>query len=305
MTACGHLNDRRTYGWLPAIATACLAGTMVLIAWKMEGTLAAQRIVVDLVMPIGLAWLGTFGTTVYRFRCNQKHAGAISLLLFLSITVLFSPVVNRAMMKWIEVPPPVQSSLAPDAPRYRAVVVLGGGASLARNGDPQLTDDGQRIAMAAQMWYAGKVDAIILTGQDNFIPGLPTSSPEQQTLRDLSNPGRAGIELLLSLGLPKDRLYRIAGIHTAGEMVELRNFLESPPSSFPIAGEIGLITSAFHIPRAMRLAQREGLLLRPIPVAFRIGPDEPWTVNDFIPRVQAGGQFYTVLRELLARVVGR
>jgi uncharacterized SAM-binding protein YcdF (DUF218 family) len=159
--------------------------------------------------------------------------------------------------------------------------------------------------MAAQMWHAGKTEAIICTGEDDFVPEATSGTSNSIDKRDLHNPARLGVDVLMSLGVPRDRLFRIGGVNTSAEMKNLVQFLKAPPASFPNAGSLGLITSAFHIRRAMRLASQESLDLSPIPVSFRTGVPEPLRLADFVPTVSAGSQFFVVIREHLARLVGR
>jgi uncharacterized SAM-binding protein YcdF (DUF218 family) len=289
----------------PVILVLVFAGAMLGITWQSQGMLATQRMVIDLIMPVGLAWLGSFWVAIAQaMRGNRRHA-LVAGFLFLAITTLFSPLVNRELMRLTEVPVPSTSPLADAAPVYRAVIVLGGGAALGANGEPQFTTDGHRVAMAAQMWHAGKTNAIICTGEDNFVPGESPVSPEELDQRDRWNPARIGVDLLASLGVPQEKLFRVGGVNTYFEMEKLSAFLRAPPEGFPSEGKIGLITSAFHIPRAMLLAESQGLEFNPIPVCFRTGPSEPLSVSDFIPHVNAGAQFFTLAREHLARLVGR
>jgi len=159
--------------------------------------------------------------------------------------------------------------------------------------------------MAAQLWHAGKVSAIICTGDDNYVPAPLPNRQMDLIERDRWNPARQGIELLVSLGVPVNRLYRVGGTHTAAEMENLVKFFASPPETFPTDGKVGLITSAFHMPRAMRLASGESLEFIPIPVSYRTAPHEPVSVVDFVPSANAGQLFYMGIREMLARLVGR
>jgi uncharacterized SAM-binding protein YcdF (DUF218 family) len=284
-----------------AIVVGALLGT----TWRAEGMLAAQRIVIDLVMPVGLAWLTTLYVLLRSFVLGRTRACAVAGFIFLVISVSFSPIIARELAKRIEVRPLDVSPLDDAAPKFRAVVVLGGGASLGMDGRPQLNSDGHRVVMAAQMWYAGKTEAIICTGEDDFVPEAASKAADEKDKRDLHNPARLGVDVLVSLGVPRDRLFRIGGVNTYTEMKELAQFLKDPPADLPSAGALGLITSAFHIPRAIRLAERESLVLSPIPVSFRTGVPEPMKPADLVPTVGAGNQFYLVMREQLARLVGR
>jgi uncharacterized SAM-binding protein YcdF (DUF218 family) len=285
-----------------AITTLSL-GVLLGTAWQLEGSLSAQRIIVNLIMPVGLAWMFSFFFACrWLFVKGNRRAGFLAAFVFLAISLLFSPIVNRELMMRVEAPLPAVSPLDPAAPMLRAVVVLGGGTSLGRDGEPQFNTDGQRVAMAAQLWHAGKVSAIICTGEDNYVP---ESAADGDIEIDLWNPARQAADLLKAFDVPAEKVYRIRGIHTRAEMGELAKFLKEPPATFPREGQIGLITSAFHIPRAMRLAEAAGLSLVPIPVSYRTAPGEPLNIGDLVPSVQSGDSFYTAVREYLAVLVGR
>jgi uncharacterized SAM-binding protein YcdF (DUF218 family) len=285
-----------------AITTLSL-GVLLGTAWQLEGSLSAQRIIVNLIMPVGLAWMfSLFVACRWLFVKENRRAGFFAAFVFLAIGLLFSPIVNRELMMRVEAPLPAVSPLDPAAPVLRAAVVLGGGTSLGRDGEPQFNTDGQRVAMAAQLWHAGKVSAIICTGEDNY---LPESAADGGIEIDRWNPARQAADLLKAFDVPAEKIYRIRGIHTRAEIGELTKFLKEPPVTFPREGEIGLITSAFHIPRAMRLAEAAGLSLVPIPVSYRTAPDEPLNIGDLVPNVRSGDSFYTAVREYLAVLVGR
>lgn len=298
-------NDKIRHAWLAPLITCVFGGAFIAGAWQAEGKLAAQRIMVDLIMPVGLVWLGSLYATIAFWKNDRRKTSLMTAALFVFISVLFSPLTCRLLMRRIEGPAPKLSPLAENAPTYRAVVVLGGGASLGREGTAQLNSDGHRVAMAAQLWHAGKVSAIICTGDDNYVPD-PLPNGEMDLIeRDRWNPARLGIELLVSLGVPADVIYRVGGTHTAAEMENLAAFFSSPPETFPTNGELGLITSAFHMPRAMRLATGKNLKFIPIPVSYRTGPREPVSIVDLVPSANAGQLFYMGSREMLARIVGR
>ena len=90
-------------------------------------------------------------------------------------------------------------------------------------------------------------------------------------------------------GIPAERITQLGGMNTSQEMIELRQFLgEHPPA------RVGLLTSAFHMPRAERLARKNGLQLTPIPAGF-LGLKEPLPletdpVGIRVPVVRVGGE---------------
>ena len=68
---------------------------------------------------------------------------------------------------------------------------------------------------------------------------------------------------------------------------------------------VGLITSAWHLPRAERLANANGFSPHPIASNFESTPDMRPTVGDLFPSAQAAEVIARVVKEWLAAAVGR
>lgn len=70
----------------------------------------------------------------------------------------------------------------------------------------------------------------------------------------------------------------------------------------PQGGKIILITSAYHMPRAAMLFEKEGVAFTPYPVDFR-SLDRKTTILDFVPETRSLHNTAIVLREVLGWVV--
>ncbi|WP_218933653.1 YdcF family protein [Rubripirellula lacrimiformis] len=193
--------------------------------------------------------------------------------------------VSSAMMDRLEWP---EQAMPDEA--VQAAVVLGGGMSATPDGTPELSRDGERIFSAAQLYHAGKVGAIICTGMSSD---------------GVHNPSDDGRDALISAGVPSDVIFRIKGENTSQEMKSLRQFLDSPPAGFPPPGPILLVTSAFHMDRAMRLAASQDVEMLPFPCAFRGSVDRGFSPSRWIPGPDAMQNFGSALKEWLASLVGR
>jgi len=172
---------------------------------------------------------------------------------------------------------------------FRAVIVLGGGAGVTQQQTKELNREGERIFSAAQLWHAGLVSSVICTGS------TPSSAEHP---RDIS------AELLQSVGVPTEVIFKAPGENTIQEMQALKEFLEAPPSGFPESGEIGLITSAFHMRRAMRLASAKDLDFHPLPCGYRRAY-RGFSPKALIPDADAVAVFGSAFKEKLASLVGR
>ena len=290
------------------LAVAAFAGLLVIGTAAAEGVSMAQRVVTDMAMPIGMIWLLAFGAAVQQFRVGNRRAGYVLATAFLAIWILFSSFVSDAVIGAIEYPLATISPLAAEAPDYQAVIVLGGGAGRNYAGHTELGSAGERIAMAAKLWHLQKTDRIICTGTEKpHSPPIFDMGDGSARSSDFGGDDSAevGRDILQSLGVPADRIFRCGGQNTISEMqhlaVQLPTFNLDAADSKPI----GLITSAFHLPRAMRLAQSQQLEFVPIPAGSYAGGKNNRSIGILVPTVGAGENVARAAKEMLARVIGR
>lgn len=102
--------------------------------------------------------------------------------------------------------------------------------------------------------------------------------------------------------MPADRIETVGGINTAAE---LRVLAETIPKT----ERVGLITSASHMHRAMRLARGAGLSAQPLPAGFRTRRtgelNAAGVMLSVIPNSEAITNSTLALREIFASFVGR
>lgn len=291
------------------LAAACVAilGAGVVAAIPVLGTIGSsgvsmgQRAMTELVMPVSLFWLGSLALAIQYFWLGQRSIGWKWLAVSVAIWISFAPPLGKGLMRILEVPPLAISAAAPEAPSYSTVVVLGGAAKINREGYPELGSSGERLGLAARMWHAGKVEAIICTGSGGRPLGLTAAEALAPRPDDPSEIGR---ELLIGMGVPEERIFGSPGENTLGEMTSLAKLFADPPENLPLDGPVGLITSAFHIPRAMRLAKSFDLEFDPLPADTSDDLDSS-AFQDLIPSAGAGGDISRFIKEKLAALVGR
>ena len=262
---------------------AIVAATIVI--GLARGNIVLQKTLVMLTLPAGCVWVASLLLLGYAVRRRLRglawFAGGISLGVYL----VFCPLMGRTLMFFLEAPylevQPLQG------PPLETVVVLGGGTSVAANGVSQLTSAGDRVALAARMYHQGLTQRIICTGQR--IQGLD---------RGGKDPAESAREILLDLGIPAKDVQLVGGINTATEMANLSAAL--PPQT-----RFGLITSAWHLPRAMRLAKAQGLEPVALPAHFATPMNRQVLVSDFIPDAAAAPRVSLAVREYLASWFGR
>ena len=180
----------------------------------------------------------------------------------------------------------VRRTFVPGA-SYDAVIVLGGivdPAASRRSGELELTERSERILRALELLRSGQARAVLLSG------GLMSS-----------NPGEPSEAEQLAVFL------RHEGIAPGRIVIEShsRNTRENAVESARIVSERGwhrllLITSAWHMPRAVGCFRAVGLTPDVLPVDHLAtdGSDEGW-----LPRARALDLSTEMLRELAGRVV--
>lgn len=170
-------------------------------------------------------------------------------------------------------------------PAFERVTLLGGATGETDAGGFQVNENGDRVVMAARLFHCGKANRIYCSGIRN--------TEESRFATDEAEQSRA---ILLELGVPDSKILKIGGCNTAEEMMALREVASGQP--------IGVISSAWHLPRVLRLAERSGVSAVPIPCGFLCNLDRrrSWRsrLKDFIPGHRAMMMNTYAVREYLA-----
>ena len=237
-----------------------------------------------LVLPLGLALLLLLLGLV---RHRRWPIGLASLLLWLFSTGLVS------QMLWRLVERPWQRQSAAAAPMADAIVVLSGGRHAAPGAD-RISEwhDPDRFLAGVELYRAGRAPRLMFTGGQNpFQAGL---APEGELYRREA----------AALGVPLAAISSTAPVrNTAEEATAIRTLLLDSPA------RVLLVTSAFHMRRAQRLFERQGITVLPFPVDFQGRASwggsalrDPWM---WLPRSRGLDESSRALRELLGRVIYR
>lgn len=291
---------------------AVLAISLVFCTWIAAGTSPAERAATALVMPIGTLWLLLFAGTISSLVRRRRLMAAMFASVWLAVGLSFNGHVAGLFSQMMEHPAESDPAASLKSP-LDAVVLLGGYASINRFGVGELKSDGQRLMLAAQLWHSGRARTVICTGTG---------------ISGRSDPSEIGREMLVSVGVPGDVIFEVPGVNTAAEMRSLKEFFRDPPVLWTEtigrraigAGQnilpdndpgrsnpnsIGLVTSAIHMPRALRLAATRDLKFTPLASNFGGSSEGRFTPSDLIPSAGAGRKFSAVLKEWLAHRVGR
>ncbi|GAA5186323.1 ElyC/SanA/YdcF family protein [Ferrimonas gelatinilytica] len=215
-----------------------------------------KKAVAATILPVPLACLLVIaGWLLWRFGLPRTGQGVLLLGPLLLVLLAFSPI-SQKLAGSLERRYPVWQ---PDG-EVAYVLVLGN----AHHSDPNRTALQQlsNVAMARLMegiriWRANPDAVLVVSGYGGFDP---ISHAEMQR--------RAAI----SLGVPDGKILILPQARDTAEEARLT------------ASEIGaapavLVTSATHMPRAMRSYQLAGLSPRPAPTDFIAVPTHPWRLS--------------------------
>lgn len=249
--------------------------------------IVVEKLLTALILPAGLVWLGLIALVLLAWRRRQKTLLVCLLALLALETAAGNDPLGRFLLTQLEQDyariDPLKSG------PFDAVVVLGGGTATAPNGQPQLDSGGDRVALGARLYHTGRTARLIATGRTiaELNPGAVDASKEA-----------AGI--WRQLAIADDRILRLPGRNTREEMAALREVIKSHPEW----KRFGLVTSAFHMRRALRLAQGQGVLLEPLPADFR-GTSRGWNVLAIIPTADGFMRNQLAIKEFIAKLSGK
>ena len=240
-----------------------------------------------LAMPVGLLWLFLLASAGFCLLRKQRLPAALFLIAALGYALAGNVYLGSALMARLEagVPPVDVVTLAP----LDAVCVLGGGTQEDPGGHSELSQAGDRIVLAARLWHAGKARLLV------------TSGLSRDSLGAVRNLGEETRTLWRGLGVPDAAILVVAEPcwNTRDEIAADRRLQARLGWR-----RVGLLSSAWHLPRALALARKAGLAATPLGADWR-GRPHPFQLQLLVP--QASG-FLDVQRacwEFLGRRLGR
>lgn len=242
------------------------------------------------VYPLGLACALLGVALVIRSPRRRWLIPAALVLLWLGGNRWVSSVLVRSL-EWRYLP------TAP-LPSTQAIVLLGGGTRPQALPRPlaEVNEAGDRLFYAAWLYRQGKAPLVLVTG--GGIEWRGPRLPETEAMRDL----------LVFMGVPAEAILLES---------EARNTYENALYTRQILAARGidrilLVTSALHMPRAVRLFERQGFTVIPAPADFLVSqadwasltyPDPRQQVIQLFPDAEA--LYYTTLalKEYIGMVI--
>lgn len=251
-------------------------------------TLVFLKFIGTLALPPASLLLGIVIAGIFRllgFRRFGKFVFAVSIVQFL---LLCTSLVSDALI-W-----PLQRQAIAEARKakpccYDAIVVLGGAIAPPEGSyspNPSVTPASNRLWQAARLYKAGAAPHIIVSGGD-FNKTEASDTSEAKYMR----------VFLMDLGVPSQAILEEgAARNTIENIVNVRAMVKGGP--------VALITTAYHMPRSLRLARRYGLDASAFPVEFHSqSGGAPWSV--FLPSASAMMSSSAALWEYMALIFDR
>ena len=212
--------------------------------------------------------------------CRRRVPGVLGLVVLL---VCALPATERAVWAGLESGYPYRPVEA--VPATGAVVVLSGMLEGTPTSDGTLSQWGEatdRFFAGLDLFRAGRAPVMIFTQGRLPWSGRPLE-------------GGMLARRAVSLGVPESQIMLTGEVaNTEDEALAVRDLMGL--ADIP---DLTLVTSSFHMPRAVMIFERAGLSVVPYPTDFRAKAGLDWT--DWVPSAHAFGETSLGVREYIGR----
>jgi len=226
------------------------------------------KFLAHLMLPPASMALGFLVGALVALAGLRRLGLALALLSALETLVFSFPPVGDALVAPLEQYARAAAAQSP-ACCYTAIVVLGGGG----------TD--LRIRQGAALYRRGIAGRIIVSGGD-LASDRATTTSEAEYMK----------HVLVLLGVPGDAIVtEDAARNTAENIANVREIVGDQP--------VALVTSAYHMERALRLARRGALKAYAFPTDFASNPGQRPIWDNWLPTIDGLRQSIVALWEYL------
>jgi uncharacterized SAM-binding protein YcdF (DUF218 family) len=208
--------------------------------------------------------------------------------LLIAATAIFfitsNPLISDQMMSYLEVGQLKKS--VNDVNKADAIIVLSGMLSTIETSKGLNFEwsDPDRFFGGTELIHAKKAQLLIFTG--GKLPWQKINSTEGEVLEKFAQ----------NFGVDPSVIQTTKEVQNTEDEAKAVKELLTPKDM----NKIILVTSAFHMPRAKRLFEKQGFVVEPYPVDFKVEANTT-TILDFLPSGIAMKNFEFALRELLGR----
>lgn len=238
--------------------------------------------------PLGIAILLLIAALIFYRRAIWSRV--MLALAILILWALSTHVLSQSLLRGLESQIPGYS--IENAPQEPVIVVLGGFLkapdAVHKRGD--FKDAGDRLLHGFRLYRAGKAPLILISGGDvpMFGSGLMTEA-------------EAARSVLIEWGIPESAiLIENRSKNTAENGAFTRDVLVARGIH-----RVLLVTSGYHMPRAVAAFRKAGLEVSPAPTDIQTGWPEPDFIFRFLPDAEALQHSASALREYVGLLVYR
>ncbi|MBD2495036.1 YdcF family protein [Nostoc sp. FACHB-280] len=244
--------------------------------------------------PLGLASISLVVALITIRKKPRIATGAIALALIL-LLFCSNAWVAKALVRSLE----WQNIPSQEMPNAEAIVVLGGATKSAFFPRPgvDLSEQGDRVIYAAQLYRQNKAPFIILSG--GRIDWRGSGEAESTDMASI----------LTSIGIPASAIIEEpSSLNTYQNAVNVKQILQSRGIK-----KILLVTSAMHMPRSLKIFQRQGINAIPAPTDFLVTQGElqelvstpKAALLNLLPDTDNLHQFTSALKEYIGSFIYR
>ncbi len=235
-------------------------------------------------LPPGILIIILTGFCWWIYRKHRRGffmAAGITLLFYLSSISFFSDILIHSLENRYQPPASIRGDV---------IIVLGGGATL---DTPNIGVKGHlsgaaanRLLTAMQLYHQLKTPVILSAGK-----AYRTAGVESEITR----------MILLGVGiLPTKIIVENQSINTTENAKYTKKLLAQYHFHRPV-----LVTSAFHMPRAVKQFTKTGITVIPFPTDYRVNASGGFDIQKLIPSAEALNQASLAIKEYLGLLASR
>lgn len=235
-----------------------------------------------LVMPPG----GLILLLLLAFFLVRGVLGRMLLFIGVAALALMSlPVVATRLMAGLETSPAIDAARPPPADA-QAILILGAGRT---HWAPEYGGDTVDQLGLVRLRYGARLHRA--TGLPVYVTGGSPPGEDPPLAR------------LMAKVLKDDYGIEVAGVEDRSQTTWENAALSAPMLRADGIGKALVVTSAWHMPRALEAFQRSGVPVAPAPTGFVSGPTPgaPDSLTDFLPAMSALTNSYYAIHEYLGR----
>jgi uncharacterized SAM-binding protein YcdF (DUF218 family) len=220
------------------------------------------KFIYGFLLPPGLFILLLLGLSIWLYR-QHRWEGKLLLLITIGLYVFSIPYIGDRLIHSLE-----KRYEPPHELKGDVIVMLGGGATA---DTPDITGPGHlsgsaanRLLTAARLYRETKLPIIVSGGSVFSDTGIEAEIAKRQ---------------LMDLGVPKESIITEAkSLNTKQNALNTKAIMDRLKLKHPI-----LVTSAFHMDRAVKNFERAGIKVQPYPTDYKKSFDMRTHANNFVP----------------------